>query len=128
MNGKTPKDIEGSLAALARAERSARPAVSGQLRERVLADAAEVLAGRRSAPVQRPQRAGGGRLGVVGWLRGLDLWAGAAVAAVLLSLAVGLGVGYQAGDAVLAGAGFGDDFRVAQISEDDLLFLPEGVL
>jgi hypothetical protein len=124
MTEKAPIDLDAALEALARAERVARPRVSDRLRARVLADAAEVSAGRRvtAAAPARPARARWG-----GWLGGLDLWAGAAVAAALICLAVGLGVGYQAGEAVLAQVGLGDarlaraaDYEVAVLSEDVL--------
>lgn len=126
MDNKAPIDLDAALEALARAERAAWPEVSEQLRARVLADAAEVGAGRQPTPAARKRSAGGGQPGFLRWVRGLDLWAGAAVAAALLCLAVGLGVGYGAGETVLAG--LSGDVRVAQVAEDDALFLAEDVL
>lgn len=128
MDNKAPIDLDAALEALARAERAAGPAVSEQLRARVLSDAADVAAGRQSVPAARLRPAGVGQPGLLGWLRGLDVWAGTAVAVALLCLVVGLGVGYGAGDTVLAGAGLGGDVRVAQMAEDDALFLSEDVL
>jgi hypothetical protein len=136
MSEKASKDPDGSLDraldALARAERAAWPEVSAGLRARVLADAAETAAAEVAAPAaptrQRPRRAGGGRPGLIGRLRGLDLWAGAAVTAALICLAIGLGIGYQAGDAVLAEAGLGESVQVAQAGEGDAVFLGEDVL
>lgn len=130
MSEKVPTDLDAALAALARAEQSARPAVSADLRARVLADAAEVAAEKsaRERPAVDSPRAGNSRAGPFGWLRGLDLWAGAAVAGALLCLAIGLGVGYEAGETVLAGTGLGDDVRMAQADTADALFLSEDVL
>lgn len=139
MSEKVSKDSDGSLEraldALARSERAAWPEVSTGLRARVLADAARAaaeVAGPAGAPAQtsrqRPRRAGGGRPGLIDRLRGLDLWAGAAVTAALICLAIGLGIGYQAGDAVLAEAGLGESVQVAQAGESDAVFLGEDVL
>lgn len=119
-------DLDEALGSLARAERAARPEVSERLRARVLADAAEIAACSRKV-AERPRRAGGGP-GLLDRLRGLDLWAGAAVAAAILCLAVGLGIGYGAGDAVLAGTGLGDGFRLAQADEAASVFPGEDVL
>ena len=132
MSNKTPMDLDTALGALARRERSARPEVSANLHARVLTDAAAVSAEiaaerRRRVAAEGPRRAGGG-LGILGRLRALDLWTGAAVAAALLCLAVGLGVGYQAGDELLAGTGLGEDVRLAQAGEGDPVFLSEDVL
>jgi len=99
-------DLDTALAALERDERAARPVPSGDLTARVLADAAAVAAERRPAPIRRPRAAatGGGWLRLFGFA---DAWAGAAVAAVLLFLVLGFGVGYEAGPDMLAGVGFG---------------------
>lgn len=125
MSEMESKNPDGALAALARAERAAWPEVSEGLRARVLADAAEVTAGKALAPAAtaRPARRGGA--GLFGWF---DAWAGAAVAAALICLAIGLGLGYGAGDALLDGAGLDDTFRVAEASTEDALFLGEDVL
>ncbi len=132
MNADMNADMDAALAALARAERAARPEVSAGLRARVLTDAAEVAAEmsarRRPTVTARPAPAFGGRPGLLGWLRGLDVWAGAAVAAALICLAAGLGVGYEAGDAILAGTGFGGEFQVARAGQADSVFLGEDVL
>ncbi len=113
MTEKRQFDPDAALAALARAERAARPQVSERLHARVLADAAEVSAANPAAKPGRPAPVGRGWLG---WIRGVDLWAGAAVAAAILCLAIGLGVGYGAGDRVLAEAGF-QELQVAQAAE-----------
>lgn len=130
MSEKAPYDLDAALEALARAERSARPAVPERLWMRVLADAAEVSAGRSLAsatPVRRSGTRWRGWRGWRGWVGGIDLPAGAAVAVALICLAVGLGLGYGAGDTVLAEIGF-DSVRLAQASDDDALFLSEDVL
>ena len=142
MSEKFSKDpdaaLEARLDALVRAERAAWPEVPDGLRARVLADAAEVAAGLaterpretpRREPAERPRRAGSGQRGFLGRLRGVDLWVGAAVTAALVCLAVGLGVGYQAGDAVLAGTGLsGEKVQLARAEEGDAGFLGEDVL
>ena len=126
MTDKAPFDLDAALAALAIDERAARPAVSESLQARVLGDAAEVAAGNADAVAQRPPgpvRSGGFRLFGL-----FDAWTGAAVAAVALCLAIGLGVGYRAGPEVLAHAGLGD-VKVAVLAEEgDGFFLSEDVL
>ena len=124
MSERRTYDLDAALEALARAERTARPAVSERLRARVLADAAELSPARSRQPAARG-RAGGW----LRWPRGLDLWAGAGVAAALLCLAIGLGVGYGAGETVLAEVGF-EEVQVAQADDGDeeLAFLSEDVL
>ena len=124
MTEKRQFDLDGALAALARAERATQPQVSERLHARVLADAAEVAA---ANPATKPARAATAGHGWLGWIRGVDLWAGAAVAAAILCLAIGLGVGYGAGDRVLAEAGF-QELQVAQVAEDEAVFLAEDVL
>jgi hypothetical protein len=57
-----------------------------------------------------------------------DAWSGAAVAAVALCLAIGLGVGYQAGPEVLEQAGLGEVKIAAAAEEGGELFLSEDVL
>lgn len=133
MSERGAYELDAALEALARDERAACPAVSDHLRARVLADAAEVSAEVSTAipagvPGAHAARAARGRgAGWVGWLRGRDLWAGAAVAAALICLAIGLGVGYGVGETVLAEVGF-EDMRLAQASEDEIAFLAEDVL
>lgn len=127
MTGKAPMDLDEALQALARAERGAWPEVSGQLRARVLSDAAQVAAERRSAEMQRPRRKGGS-LGFLGRLRGLDLWLGGAVAAVLLSLAIGFGVGYESSGNFLARTVLGNNVQTSQFSGGDPLFFSDDVL
>ena len=127
MSEKAPYDLDAALEALARAERSARPAVPERLWMQVLADAAEVSAGRSLASATPVRRPGTRWRGWRGWVGGIDLPAGAAVAVALICLAVGLGLGYGAGDTVLAEIGF-DSVRLAQASDDDALFLSEDVL
>lgn len=117
MTDKVPFDLDAAFAALERDERAARPAPSGDLVARVLSDAAGVAAERRhAAAAARPQpraasrsasraASGGGWLRLFGFT---DAWAGAAVAAVLLFLIAGFGVGYEAGDEVMAEVGFTD--------------------
>lgn len=126
MTDKAPFDLDAALAALAIDERAARPAASESLQARVLGDAAEVVAtaaapSRTLAP--SAVRSGGFRLFGL-----FDAWTGAAVVAVALCLAIGLGVGYRAGPEVLAQAGLGD-VKVAVVAEEgDGLFLSEGML
>ncbi len=126
MTDKAPFDLDAALAALAIDERAARPAASESLRARVLGDAAEIAAGRAGAlapPPQSPARSGGF------WLSGLfDAWTGAAVAAIALCLAIGLGVGYRAGPEVLLQAGL-VEVEIAVVAEEgDGLFPSEGML
>jgi hypothetical protein len=57
-----------------------------------------------------------------------DAWTGAAVAAVALCLAIGLGVGYRAGPEVLLQAGL-VEVEIAVVAEEgDGLFPSEGML
>lgn len=127
MTGKAPMDLDEALEALARAERAAWPEVSGQLRARVLSDAAQVAAERRPAEAPRLRRKGG-RPGLLDRLRGLDLWVGGAVAAVLLSLAIGFGVGYESGGNFLARTVLGNSVQTSQLSGGDPLFFSDDVL
>ncbi len=115
MTDKAPFDLDAALAALAIDERAARPTVSESLQARVLGDAAESAAesaGAMAQPPQSPARSGGFRLFGL-----FDAWSGAAVAAVALCLAIGLGVGYQAGPEVLAQAGLGE-VKIAVAAEE----------
>jgi hypothetical protein len=126
MTDKAPFDLDAALAALAIDERAARPAVSESLQARVLGDAAEVAAegaGKMAQPPRRPARSGGFRLFGL-----FDAWSGAAVAAVALCLAIGLGVGYQAGPEVLEQAGLGEVKLAAVAEEGGEFFLSEDVL
>jgi len=105
MTDKHPFDLDAAFAALERDERAAGPQPSGALVARVLADAAELAAAGRPASAAAPRR---GALETPGWLRFFgfaDAWAGATVAAVLLVLAAGFGIGYEAGPELLAGTG-----------------------
>ena len=91
MTDKADFDLDAALAALAIDERATRPAVSESLQARVLGDAAEVAAesaGALAQPQRSRARSGGFRLSGL-----FDAWSGAAVAAVALCLAIGLGVG-----------------------------------
>lgn len=136
MSDRASTDLDAALAALARAERVARPMLSDALRARVLSDAAQVAAqvsaeiaaemptGRQAASPRRARR----RVGLLGWLGGFDAWAGAALAMALICLALGLGLGYGAGEALLAEAGLGESFRMAEAAEEDALLLSEDVL
>ena len=126
MTDKAPFDLDAALAALAIDERAAQPAASESLQALVLGDAAEVGAERAGAmapPPRRPARSGGFRL--IGLF---DAWTGAAVAAVALCLAIGLGVGYRAGPEVLAQAGLSEVKIVVVAEEGSGLFLSEDVL
>ena len=126
MTDKAPFDLDAALAALAIDERAARPAVSASLQARVLGDAAEIAAERAGAmvaPPQSPARSGGFRLSGL-----FDAWTGAAVAAVALCLAIGLGIGYRAGPEVLLQAGL-VEVEIAVVAEEgDGLFPSEGML
>ncbi len=130
MTDKAPFDLDAALAALAIDERAARPSVSESLQVRVLGDAAEVAATGAAqsgtlAPTLAPSavRSGGFRLFGL-----FDAWTGAAVAAVALCLAIGLGVGYRAGPEVMAQAGLGDVKVAVAAEEGDGLFMSEDVL
>jgi len=126
MTDKAPFDFDAALEALATDERAARPAVSEALQARVLGDAAEVAtesAGALERPQRGPVRVGGFRLFGL-----FDAWAGGAVAAVALCLAIGLGVGYRVGPEVLAQAGLGEEKIAITADEGDGLFLLEDVL
>lgn len=125
MSDRDFTDVDEALAALARSERAAWPVVSERLRARVLADAAEVSAGREVAVATRARPARRGGAGLFGWF---DAWVGAAVAAALICLTIGLGLGYGAGDALLAGVGLDESFRVAEAPTEDALLLGEDVL
>ncbi len=142
MTDKAPFDLDAALAALAIDERAARPAVSERLQARVLGDVAEVAAERAGAVAAKPrtlartrartlapaparttERSGGFRLFGL-----FDAWSGAAVVAVALCLAIGLGVGYRAGPEVLAQAGLGVVKIGVAAEEGGGLFLSEDVL
>lgn len=131
---KTPTDkdladLDAALAALRRAERAVRPEVSAALRERVLEKAAGVREAQTAGPRPRRKAPAADTGGWLGWLGRIDAWAGAAVAAAVICLAVGLGLGYRAGDEVLAEAGL-QQVRLAQADGDepDGVFMPEDVL
>lgn len=128
MTDKARYDPDKALAALVRAERAAQPPVSDRLRARVLADAAEVAAARPAEAPASPARSAAAP-GWLDWLRGRDLSAGAAIAAAILCLVIGLGIGYGAGDLLLAEAGF-EEMRVAEADEEEAaaLLLSEDVL
>jgi len=134
MTDKAPFDLDAALAALASDERAASPAVSESLQARVLVDLAGVAAERAGALAAepRPRAAAAARTaGQSGGVRlfGLfDAWTGAAVAAVALCLAIGLGVGYRVGPEVLARAGLGEVKIAVAAEESGGLFLPEDVL
>ncbi len=131
MTDKVPFDLDAELAALADASRQAAPEVSVRLRARVLSDASDMTALRMAAPgAARAQRArelrraqpGARRTG--GRVLGLfDAWGAAAVAAVAACLVIGLGVGYQAGDEVLAEVGLApvDLAQAGDVGNGDLL-------
>ena len=126
MTDKAPFDLDAALAALAADERAARPAVSESLQARVLGDAAEVTAesaATMARPARKPARSGGFRLFGL-----FDAWSGAAVAAVALCLAIGLGVGYRVGPEVLAQAGLGEVTTVVAAEEGSGFFVSEDVL
>ncbi|MCH8167605.1 MAG: hypothetical protein IIC03_06720 [Proteobacteria bacterium] len=126
MTDKAPFDLDAALAALAIDERAARPAVSESLQARVLGDAAGIAAERAGAmvaPARVPARSGGFRLFGL-----FDAWSGAAVAAVALCLAIGLGVGYRAGPEVMAQAGLGVATIAVAAEERGGLFVSEDVL
>ena len=126
MTDKAPIDLDAALAALAADERAARPVVSESLQARVLGDAAEIAAeraGAMAAPLQSPARSGGLRLFGL-----FDAWSGAAVAAVVLCLVIGLGVGYRIGSEVMAYAGLGDVKIVVAAKDGDGLFMAEDML
>jgi len=115
MTDNTPFDLDAALAALKQDERAAWPKVSEKLQMRVLGDAAEVAVARAqsTAPVSRgPVRSGGFR-----WFGLSDVWSGAAIAAVMLCLIVGVGVGYEAGPELMAQAGLGD--TAVALADDD---------
>jgi hypothetical protein len=113
MSDRLPFDLDAGLAELAEAARRSAPEVPDRLRARVLADAAEISTLRMAAPgaarAQRARELRRARPGArrTGWrLFGvLDAWGAAAVGVVALCLVIGLGVGYEAGDEVLAGIG-----------------------
>lgn len=107
---KADFDLDAALAALAREAGAASPAPGPDLVARVLADAAEVSAGRRPAPararpVARPvagplagkAAGGGGRFGAFsGAISGAIFgWTTGAVACMALGLALGIGVGLE---------------------------------
>lgn len=129
MTDRTRFDLDAAFTALERDERAARPAPSAALTARVLGDAAEIAAGLAAA---RPKvratagktRAGGGWMQFFGFA---DAWAGAAVAAVLLFLVLGFGLGYEAGPQVMAEAGFGDRETTLADAGDGLLVSEDAI-
>ena len=122
MTDKAPFDLDAALSALAIDEQAARPAVSESLQARVLGDAARVAPPSRTL-ARRAVRSGGLRLFGL-----FDVWTGAAVAAVTLCLAIGLGVGYRAGPEVMGRAGLGQAKIAVAAEEGGGLFLSEDVL
>jgi len=126
-------DLDAELAALAEAGRRAAPEVSDALRARVLADASDIAALRAAAPgAARAQRArqlrrtrGEPRFRLFGLL---DAWGKAAVAAAAVCFVIGLGVGYGAGDQVLAEAGFASVDLARAGGNDESYLLLEDVL
>ena len=131
MTDKAPFDLDAALSALSRDERLARPAVSGRLLARVLADAATVSADRlaMATPVAElvPQYAG--RSGGFRLFGLFDAWAAAAVAAVVLCLFAGIGVGYQSGPDILVETGLGSvEIALAGDAGDADMFSGEDVL
>ncbi len=139
MTDKAPFDLEAALAALAIDEKAARPTVSEGLQARVLGDAAQVaaenaveFASKRASAMAPPEiipslrksaRSGGGRLFGL-----FDVWSGAAVAAVLICLVGGLGLGYEAGPELLAQAGLADAGISVAAEKGDGAFLSEDIL
>jgi hypothetical protein len=126
MTEKARFDLDAALAALGREEEAARPAVSQSLQARVLGDAAAVAAGRLAAPagpagpaVPAPRRRR--------FLGLFDAWSGAAVAAFVLCLAIGFGVGYEAGSGMIW-SGDLDGAELAQAPDDGDVLLWEDVL
>ena len=139
MTDKAPFDLDAALAALAIDEQAARPAISEGLQARVLGDAAQVAAENaaefasiRASAMASPEiipsprisaRFGGFRLFGL-----FDVWSGAAVAAVLLCLVGGLGLGYEAGPELLAQAGLADAGISVMAENGDGAFLSEDIL
>lgn len=129
MTEKSPINLDRALYALAERARTASPRVSDRLRARVLGDAAEMAQAEQSrASAMRPQT-GPRPAAARGWLFGLvDAWSGAAVAAVVLGLIAGLGLGYEAGAELMAEVGFGETTVASAARDGDGLFIPEDVL
>jgi len=135
MAEKAQFDLEAELAALAAAAHRAAPDVSDALRARMLGDAAEVATRRAAAPgAARAQRArqlrrepvlAGARRRLFGLF---DAWGAAAVGAVAACLMIGVGVGYSAGDEVLAEVGFAQVDVAKAGGGDDGYVLLEDVL
>ena len=135
MTDKAPFDLDAALAALATDEQAARPKVSEGLQARVLGDAAQVatefaaelaraMAPRQGIPAsQQPALSGGVRLFGL-----FDVWSGAAVAAIVLCLIGGLGLGYEAGQELLAHAGLGGAEISVMAENGDGAFLSEDIL
>ncbi len=96
-------DIDGALARLVKADRAAAPAVSDALMARILGDAAEVAgtraAGAAAGDAARAARSPGARVVVVkSRRRMLRGWFGGALAAMSVSLTLGVGAGYAGVD------------------------------
>ncbi len=126
MTDKSPFDIEAGLTELGRQLRAQAPKVSDRLRMTVLADAGEIAAARNAArPVATAPTP---RTGRRGWFGFMDAWVGAAAAVVILFLVAGIGLGYQAGDMIMAEAGFGETTIASAARDGDGLFIPEDVL
>lgn len=130
MTEKSPFDLDRALDALAARMREVGPRPNDRLRARVLEDAARVTAERKAQGAAGAATAAAPRAGSVrSWLSGFaDAWSGAAVAAVLLGLIAGLGVGYEAGAELMAEAGFGEPVIASVARDGDGLFIPEDVL
>jgi len=128
MTERIPFRLDGALMALERDERGARPDPSADLTARVLADAAAVAAELAVDLPKKPAAAATARGG--GWMRLFgftDAWAGAAVAAVMLFLVLGFGLGYEAGPEVMAEAGFGDRDTTLADAGDGLFAMGDAI-
>ncbi len=126
MTDKSPFDFEAGMAELGQHLRAQAPQVSDRLRMRVLADAGEIVAAREAARPAAPARMPRARRGA--WFGLMDAWIGAAAAVVVLFLVAGIGLGYQAGDMIMAEAGFGETAIASVARDGDGLFIPEDVL
>ena len=129
MTEKSPFDLDRALDALAARARETGPLPNDRLRARVLEDAARVTAERNAQGAAAATVAAPRTGSVRSWLSGFaDAWSGAAVAAVLLGLIAGIGVGYEAGAELMAEAGFGEQTIASAARDGDGLFIPEDVL
>lgn len=128
MTDKSPMDIDTALTGIGQRLRADAPPVSDRLRARVLADAGEVAAAQQAAraAAHPSKRAESARRRA--WFGFMDAWVGAAAAVVVLFLVAGIGVGYQAGDMIMAEAGFGETTIASSARDGDGLFIPEDVL